>query len=171
MKKSILVLTAGILLLSACNNGDEMKKPAGNAVAEMNLKAVNGINDAIMSGDYSKLGDYIAADAVDHSNPTGDIKGLDSIRASMQAMSSMATNMKYEILKEFADSTTTIQWLRFTGTAKQAMGPNMPAGSNYDMTAIEVIKMKDGKAVEHWEYMLAGDVMKMMPPPPPPAKK
>lgn len=170
MKKTILLIAAGTFLLFSCNSGEE-KKDAGNAMAEKNLKAVNGVNDAIMSGDYSKLGDYIAADAVDHSSPAGDIKGLDSIKASMQAMSSIATNMKYEILKEFADSTTTIQWIRFTGTAKQAMGPSMPAGSNYDMTAIEVCKMKDGKAVEHWEYMLAGDVMKMMPPPPPPANK
>jgi len=170
MKKTIFLLAAGAFLLFSCNNGEEKKEAAGNAMAEKNLKAVNGVNDAIVNGDYSKLGDYIAADGIDHSGPNGDIKGLDSIKAAMQAMSGMATNMKYEILKEFADSTTTIQWLRFTGTAKQAMGPNMPAGSNYDMTAVEVCKMKDGKAVEHWEYMLAGDVMKMMPPPPP-AKK
>lgn len=169
MKKAMLLLTAGTFFLFSCNNDGEKKADAGNDVIKKNLAAVNAVNDAIMKNDYSKLGDYIAADGVDHSGPNGDVKGLDSIKAYMQTMSQMATDMKYEVINEFADSTTTIQWLRFTGTAKQAMGPNMPAGSKYNMTAVEVCKMKDGKAVEHWEYMMASDVMKMMPPPPPPA--
>ena len=170
MKKAMLILTAGAICLFSCSDKGDKPADAGNDVIKKNLAAVNGVNDAIMNHDLSKLGDYIAADAVDHSGPNGDIKGLDSIKAAIGAMSEMSTDMKYEILKEFADSTTTIQWLRFTGTSKMAMGPNMPAGSKYDMTAIEVCKMKDGKATEHWEYMLASDVMKMMPPPPAPAK-
>ncbi|HVT85125.1 MAG TPA: hypothetical protein VHD35_07965 [Chitinophagaceae bacterium] len=38
----------------------------------------------------------------------------------------------------------------------------MPAGTKYDMTAIEVTKMKDGKATEHWEFMQPSEMMKMM---------
>jgi predicted SnoaL-like aldol condensation-catalyzing enzyme len=38
----------------------------------------------------------------------------------------------------------------------------MPKGP-YDMTAIEVSKFKDGKAVEHWSFMNMQEMMKMMP--------
>jgi hypothetical protein len=33
----------------------------------------------------------------------------------------------------------------------------------YDMNGIEVVRFKDGKAVEHWAFMDARDMMKMMP--------
>jgi len=39
------------------------------------------------------------------------------------------------------------------------------------MHAVQVVKFKDGKAVEHWEYMQPEEMMKMMPPPPPAGKK
>jgi predicted SnoaL-like aldol condensation-catalyzing enzyme len=41
----------------------------------------------------------------------------------------------------------------------------MPDGP-YEMHGIEVVKFKDGKAIEHWEYTRNDDVMKMMSPPP-----
>jgi predicted SnoaL-like aldol condensation-catalyzing enzyme len=37
----------------------------------------------------------------------------------------------------------------------------MPNGP-YDMTAIELAKFKDGKAVEHWNFMEMQSMMKMM---------
>jgi predicted SnoaL-like aldol condensation-catalyzing enzyme len=37
----------------------------------------------------------------------------------------------------------------------------MPKGP-FDMTAIELAKFKDGKAVEHWSFMQIQDMMKMM---------
>jgi hypothetical protein len=33
------------------------------------------------------------------------------------------------------------------------------------MTSIEVSKYKDGKAIEHWNFMEMREVMKMMAPP------
>jgi hypothetical protein len=39
----------------------------------------------------------------------------------------------------------------------------MPAGTNVDMSPIEVSKFKDGKATEHWTFMQPAEMMKMMP--------
>lgn len=165
MKRSILMLTAGFALcLASCNSNE--KGEGKNAVAEKNLEAVHGINKAIETGDVSKLGDYIAADAIDHS-PEGDVKGLDSIKAHLAVIHTTSENAKTETIKEFADSTDVIQWMRYTGTCKVAMGPGCPIGSKYDMTVVHISKFKDGKAVEHWEFMLPGEMMKMMMPPPP----
>lgn len=35
------------------------------------------------------------------------------------------------------------------------------AGS-YEMNGVEVVRFKDGKAVEHWAFMDAREIMKMM---------
>ena len=59
-------------------------------------------------------------------------------------------------------------WMNWTGTSDGSI-PDMPAGP-IDMNGVEVVRFKDGKAVEHWGFMQPADMMKMMAPPPP-AKK
>ncbi len=172
MKKLLLILPAGLLFtLVSCNNNDKgAAASTDNPVAAKNLDAVHGINKAIETGDVSKLGDYIAADAVNHSGEKGEVKGLDSIKAELALIHNQGTNMKSETIKEFADSVHVMQWMRYTGNSKMPMGA-MPAGSPYDMMVIHVSKFKDGKATDHWEFMLPSDMMKMMPPPGTPAQK
>ena len=51
--------------------------------------------------------------------------------------------------------------VRMTGTTADAsMG--MPAGTKIDRTFVDVVKMKDGKATEHWGYVDQNEMMKMM---------
>ena len=165
MKKLLLIIPSGMLFCCiSCNN--DKASSGGNTVAEKNLSAVHGIDKAIETGDVSKLGDYIATDAIDHTGETGEIKGLDSIKAALATIHNMGTDMKTEVLKELADSFTVMQWVRYTGNSKMPMGA-APAGTKYDMTVVHVSKFKDGKATDHWEYMAMADMMKMMPPPPP----
>ena len=159
MKQLMLcVLSAGILLCCSCTNTETKM----SSQAQKNLDACKIINNAIETGDVSKLDQAIAADAVDHAGMTGDIKGLDSIKASLVKIHTWA-DMKTEVIKELADDEYVFQWVRFKGTAKTTdMG--LPVGGTFDLTAIEVSKFKDGKAVEHWEFMQPSDMMKMMEP-------
>lgn len=170
MKKLILTVSTGLILFCVSCKDDHKCESTVNPQAQKNLDAVHAIDKAVETGDVSKLGDLIAADAIDH-GMMGTIRGLDTIKAAIAAVHTQATDMKAEILKEFADSNCVIQWVRYTGTSKMAMG-SMPAGSKYDMTIVHVSNFINGKATEHWEYVLGEDMMKMMPPPPPaPAKK
>ncbi len=70
--------------------------------------------------------------------------------------------MKAEKVRVVADEDYVYSWIRYTGTSDGTMG--MPKGP-YEMKAFEVSIYKDGKAVEHWNFMEAQDVMKMMPQP------
>lgn len=164
MKKLLLIIPSAMLFCCiSCNN--DKASSGGNAVAEKNLSAVHGIDKAIESGDVSKLGDYIATDAIDHTGENGEVKGLDSIKAALATIHTMGTDMKSEVLKELADSFTVMQWVRYTGNSKMPMGSS-PAGAKYDMTVVHVSKLKDSKVTDHWEYMTMADMMKMMPAPP-----
>jgi predicted SnoaL-like aldol condensation-catalyzing enzyme len=77
----------------------------------------------------------------------------------IKASSADSKNAKTEIIKELADNDYTFSWLRFTGTSAGKM--EMPAGP-YDMKMIEVVRFKDGMAVEHWNFMEPADMKKMM---------
>jgi predicted ester cyclase len=157
MKKlSFLTVIAFVFFVSSCSNQDGHSEQA-----KKNLEANHGIIKAFETKDFSKLGDYIAEDFVDHAGETGDIRGLANARAEFERMVAGLESDTTIIIKELADDEFVMSWLRFTGTlSKDMMG--MKAGSKYDMTAVELTKFKDGKAVEHWTFMQPADMMNMM---------
>ena len=82
MKKLLFIISAGfICLLTSC----ESKKEAGmSEKAQKNLDAVHGVNKSFDTKDFSKLGDYIAEDCIDHAGEMGDIKGLANMKAEFE---------------------------------------------------------------------------------------
>lgn len=129
--------------------------------AKKNLEAMHGITNCFDSKDFSKLGDYIAEDGIDHAGQQGDIKGLANMKAEFTKMVAAYEGSKTEVIKEMADDEYSMTWQRYTGTMKMDQD-GMKAGDKFDMSAIEVAKFKDGKAVEHWTFMQPSDMAKMM---------
>jgi predicted ester cyclase len=176
MKKylTFLAIASSSCFLS-CNS-----KPEGglSPTAQKNLDAMHGVTKTFETKDFSKLGDYIAVDGVDHAGQNGDIKGLDSMKTAFAKMTATIDNEKTEIMKELADDEYVMSWERYTGTYKTDEMGHKP-GDKFDMKVVELAKFKDGKATEHWSMMEPGDVMKMMasmsqpstPMPADPAKK
>jgi len=155
MKKLLFVFVVSCFFFSC--------QPSGgmSPTAKKNLETAQAVAKMFESGDFGKVGDYIAADAVDHAGMTGDVKGLDNIRASFTQMTGMMTDMKNEIVKELADDEYTFQWMKQSSTMKvDAMG--MKAGTKNSLDAIEVSKFKDGKITEHWSFLSTTDLPKMM---------
>ena len=166
MKKLPFILITGCLFfIVSCSS----KKEDGgmSATTKKNLEASHGITKCFDSKDFSKLGDFIAEDCIDHSGENGEIKGLANMKTEYAKMLDGFENSKTEIIKELADDEYVMTWQRYSGTLKtDNMG--MKAGDKYVTSAIEVSKFKDGKAVEHWTMMEPAEVMKMMGTPPPP---
>jgi ketosteroid isomerase-like protein len=161
MKKTFFVISASLFCFCiSCNTKSES---TGTTQGEKNIATVHAVNDAIESGDVSTLDQYIAADAVDHAGEHGDIKGLDSIKANLAYMHNSYKDMKLDELQDAASGDYVFSLTRFTGTStRESMGA--PGGTSFDMNSVQVIKFdKNGKAVEHWEYMQMSDMMKMMP--------
>ena len=125
--------------------------------AKKNLDASHVVSKAFGTGDVSGIDAVVASDFVDHTDK-GDM-GRDSLKAMITMMHSMNKDMKMETIKEFADDDYVFSWMRYSGTSDGSMG--MPKGP-YDMTAVEVIKMKDGLCIEHWGFMEPREMMKMM---------
>jgi predicted ester cyclase len=162
MKKFLFVISAVLLCCCISCSNEKSGETKDNSAAQKNIEACNAVNKAIETGDVSKLGDYIAADGVDHAGEKGDVVGLDSIKAELAKIHTMYSNLKMDVIKSLADNDYVFQWMHFSGTCTMpSMG--MPAGTNVDMSPIEVSKFKDGKATEHWTFMQPAEMMKMMP--------
>lgn len=176
MKKYLPVLFLLLVIaFTACQNEkkNETTSAAANKTEEAtqrNLETVHVINKAFETGDFSKVRSLIADDGIDHAGPNGDIKGADSIVASMKQWSGMATDMTSSTIKELADKEYVFQWMKVSGKMKTD-GYGMKAGDNYNTEAIEVTRFNEaGKATEHWEFMTMAEMMKMMGGNPPAGK-
>lgn len=157
MKKIFFAAFTGLLCVgTSCNDNATANK--GSAQKEKNIAASDMISDAFKTGDVTKIDSAVSDDFIDHTDQ-GDKKGKDSLKSMINMVHTNFKDMKMEKVKELADDDYVFTWMRYTGNSDGAMG--MPKGP-YDMSAIEVAKFKDGKAIEHWSFMDMQSMMKMM---------
>ena len=149
MKSTILILVMAVsVMFSSCNQSG-----GPSETAKKNIEVNKSIMKAYEAGEFDKMKDYIAADAIDHGGENGDVKGLDAIVAQMKVYRASMPDMKSETLREIGDDEYVFTWARVNGT----MGGKMTT-----MTSLDVTKFKDAKAIEHWVYMDPNEMMKMM---------
>jgi len=167
MKKFLSLFAFAILIgCVSCNNDKDEKTASSETTtaekkedskAAKNLEAFHAVSKAFETFDASGIDNVVASDFVDHTE-RGD-KNRDSLKAMIVGMKADVTNPKTEIIKELADDDYVFGWIKYTGTSGGKSG--MPAGP-YEMNSMEVVKFKDGKAVEHWAFMDSREMMKMM---------
>lgn len=152
MKKIIPVCIVAICILFIACNSDH---GGMSATTKKNLEVNRAIMDAYEAGDFSKMGDYIAVDAIDHGGENGDVKGLDNIVSEMKRYRSQMKDAKSEIIKEMGDDEYVMTWGKMSGEMD---------GNKIEMSSLDISKFKDGKAIEHWVFMDPREMMKMMAP-------
>ena len=161
MRKLLFFLAPTLLLFACGESADEAQKTDR---VQQNIEATRVVNEAFKTGDISRIDSVVSQDFVDHTD-RGDMS-RDSLKAMIQNMRQYFPDMKMEVLHEIADSSYVYTWMRFTGNSDGKSG--MPAGP-YDMQAVEVSLLRDGKIIEHWEFMNVQDMIKYIPPPAPAA--
>lgn len=172
MKQLLIALTA-MVFIAACNNDKDNKdaKVAGTSDTKDNNAAVNtqhmkDVYEAIQTGDMSKVSSYFADDCVDHNagNNNGDIKGKDTIIKMISEIHNyFEPGFKVEYMGDATSADGTTQYAMSHMTGKTKANPwGMPVGQDFDHTSVDVVKIKDGKATDHWEFMSNKDMNEMM---------
>jgi predicted SnoaL-like aldol condensation-catalyzing enzyme len=163
MRKIFFVLSAGLFcFFTACNSDTKTASSTSstdNSMTQKNLDASHIVTKAFETGDASMIDSAIASDFVGHTE-RGDM-GRDSLKAMIVSMHKEFPDMKMETTKELGDNDYVFTLIHNSGTSNGTMG--MPKGP-FDLHSMEVVRFKDGKAVEHWSYVDAGEMMKMMGP-------
>lgn len=168
--KKFFYLTAGsiIVLVMSCTDSN---KPATETAAspeqsqaEKNKEVNKAIIRAIEKGDSAAIDTLIASDAVDHAGPNmTEVKG-DSLKKMLSSFNKSVDGLKFDMVQDAAEGDYVFALSKMSGTTTANPGMGMPPNTKMDMTGVDVVKFRDGKAVEHWSYMDPKDMMKMMPP-------
>ena len=157
MKKTLFAALAGIICICfSCNDAATTDK--GSDARQKNIAASEMIDRAFLTGDVKAIDSAVTDDFIDHTDQ-GDKIGRDSLKAMVTMIRKNFPDMKIEKVKELADDEFVFSWMKYSGTSDGSMG--MPKGP-YTMNTIEVAKFKDGKATEHWGFVNAQEMMKMM---------
>lgn len=92
-----------------------------------------------------------------------DVVGLDSLKSHLGRIHTYFDGLKFELLSEgtSADNNYHFAMMRMTGKSK-ANPWGMPVGIDVDDTGVDVVKIRDGKATEHWSFTSTKDMMEMM---------
>ena len=160
--KKFLFIALSWLTFASCRNTDHT---AGTTTtqAQLNSRHSREVYKALETGDVSKLDSIIAKDFVDHGGADGiDLKGRDSVKMRIADLHNHFSNLRFELLSEStADNGYHFALVRMTGTAKDSsMG--VPAGTKIQSTSVDVVKLKDGMATEHWSFIDQREAVKMM---------
>jgi predicted SnoaL-like aldol condensation-catalyzing enzyme len=163
MKSIQLAYVCFVLFLLSCNSDSksvaatdtQAADKAISPMAQKNLDAMHVIDKAFTTGDISGVDSVVADNFVDHTDK-GDMS-RDSLKAMIK-MSAADKTMKMETIKEVADDEYAFAMMHMSGTGDGVMMPAVP----YDMHSVEVVKFSNGKAIEHWGYILTADAAKMM---------
>jgi ketosteroid isomerase-like protein len=178
MKKSLLALASLVMLISCETKVADSSSGSDMASSDRNAAdATSKVYRAIETGDVSALDTLFADDVIDHNGGANntDVVGKDSVKAMLSQMHNYFDGLKMEMLHHgiSADGQYHYSTVRMTGTSK-ANPWGMPEGMKVNHTGVDVVKIKDGKCTEHWNFMSMGDVNQMMmgmggdhkPPPP-----
>jgi predicted ester cyclase len=150
-----------ICLMISCNDSGSSSSTSGNDQNAQNLEKNRKVLKGIETGDSSLINPYIADDAVDHQGPHGDIKGGDSIRHMLADMHNHVKDIKFDVIADAANGDYIFCLSKMTGTMNDDSW-GMPAGTKMDEKGVDVIKIKDGKMVEHWGFVDPAAMMKHM---------
>jgi predicted ester cyclase len=100
------------------------------------------------NGDLDSLDAFVAQDAVEHQD--GSTSGIDGLRALITELRASYSDLHLEI----QDSATSgdMVWFRIrsTGTNDGPMWGRPATGRPMDITVMDVMRVADGRMVEHW---------------------
>jgi steroid delta-isomerase-like uncharacterized protein len=160
---SFVVLCFGALFLVSCQKGASggandaaMKADSAKMKAIENYKAVT---EMFNTGKMDDLGKYIADNFIEHQQEPGQKPGLAGLKESMTQFRVGFPDLKFTVEHITADSTMIWAQVRMTGT-NSGMFMGMPANNKkIDVEGVDIVRLENGKAVEHWGYY---EDMKMM---------
>lgn len=110
--------------------------------------------EAYVARALDRAGEFIARDAVDHSTyagtapgPSGVVLGLDGWRARWEAAWTGVTDVEIVVERAVESGDTVARMLTLRGTRD---------GRAFELPGIDVVRVRDGRIVEHWAVAAAG---------------
>ena len=118
---------------------------------ESNKTTFRRVVDELINGqDYDLIDELIAPDFVEHEEIPGIDSGIEGFRQAFQMFHTAFPDLRVAIQDILADGDKVVARERWTAT-HQGDFMGLPAtGKQVDFNVIDIIRLAEGKLVEHW---------------------
>jgi len=112
------------------------------------------------SGDIDAADHFLAADFADHAPWPGHAATRDGFKAGTAEMRSAFPDLSIRPVRIFEEDGKVAAVVRISGTQHGEFMGTKPSGRAFEIDAIDILRVEDGKLCEHWgvidsEQMLA----------------
>ena len=132
------------------------------STTEQNKETVVRFNkECVEQGNLNSFKELLADDVINYSAPAGMPKGPESFYYFLnEILRKGFPDLKVEILDQIAegDKVTTRKAIKATHTGELMGIP--PSNKAVEINVIDIIRLKDGKYVEHWGMSNLADIVK-----------
>lgn len=119
--------------------------------AEENKAVVRAMVEEVFNKkNVDALGDYIAEDMVDHNPPPTDKPGLEGYKDMFRMYLSAFPDLNLQVDDVLAEGDKVVMRVTTTGTHQGDFAGIAATGKKVSFGEIHVVRVADGKMVEHW---------------------
>jgi steroid delta-isomerase-like uncharacterized protein len=109
-----------------------------------------GLEEMFNQGNVSAVDKYLAADYVEHQTMPGQAPGLEGFKQMLSTMHTAFPDFRITVDDIIAEGDKVVVRSTLRGTQKGEFMGIAPTGKAVAISAIDILVIKDGKAVEHW---------------------
>ena len=132
---------------------------AGSLQDDNKAKFQQFYDQVVNKGDLAKINDFIAEDFVEHEPFPGLGTDRDSVKKFFMSMREAFPDLKFDVHFMLAEGDLVAAYITMSGTQKKEFAGIPSMGKKFSVSTVDIIRVSDGKAVEHWG---ATDTMQMM---------
>jgi predicted SnoaL-like aldol condensation-catalyzing enzyme len=169
----VLLFSFILLGLVACKNEKtkdstdtkgELKETKMDDVVQKNIETTRSFYPMFEKGDWAGIEKICAPSFQDHSPmvPPGTASNRDSLMKYLKATREAYPDMKMEVLHAAGTDDMVFVHYHFTGTNTGSFLGMPPTNKKIDYMGVDLLRIKDGQAVEHWDYADNVTYMKQM---------
>ncbi len=115
-----------------------------------NKELVRKFWEAAAKSDYDAFGDFIAEDGVDHTPMPGQPPGVEGVKYIFRMLRAAMPDFSQEIVDMVAEGDRVVVRAVSRGTHQGEMLGIPPTGKKVQVDEIHIVRVQDGKMIEHW---------------------
>ena len=116
---------------------------------EIKALAQSWFEDAWQQGTLDVVKDYYHEDYIGH-NPTGEIRGLESIKNIMETYSAAFADIRFSVQDQIAEGDKVVTRLIMTGIHRGKFQGKAPTGRGVARGGTVIFRIANGKIAEGW---------------------
>ena len=165
----VALLSAGCQ--SQSSNTASQGAPVADAQGEANKALVRSFLDQLSQGDTTKVDSLVAENFVEHQMLPGMTPGREGLKAMIAGFHKSFPDLKTTVNVMTADGDKVWLHSNMSGTMKGEFMGMKPTGKSFNVEALDLVRIENGKMAEHWGAMDDMGMMAQLGATPPAAPK